>query len=193
MKRGAVRAIPILLLGLVLSSCSQDEQSYMPLAKGHVWTYNVQYGMATAVQDVRVSRPISVEKSAGWELASPMGNSRLAWVGSRLIAEELGGVRFSPPIPIFDPLATEKKPLTWAGLVIVAGKSSEGGASLTMKPDKYKVAGRDYLVKLARIELKTTGKVVENLIWFAPGIGIVRQEQRVGDNRDRALEFLSGP
>jgi hypothetical protein len=122
-----------------------------------------------------------------------MGNSRLAWVGSRLIAEELGGVRYSPPIPIYDPLATEKKPLNWNGLVIVAGKSSEGQASLTMKPDSYKVAGRDYSVKLARVELKTTGKVVENLMWFAPGIGIVRQEQRVEGTLDRALDFLSGP
>ncbi len=164
----------------------------MPLEKGATWNYSVRAGFVAAVHPVKAARRIAVGEAPGWELQSPMGNSRLAWSGRRLIADQLAGVRYSPPLPLFDP-SSRKKDTKWGGFVFVGGKPVEATATISLRQDRFRVGGRDYNTELSEIKLKVGTRSIENLTWFVEGIGIVKQEQRTGPILDRALDYLSGP
>ena len=74
-----------------------------------------------------------------------------------------------------------------------AGKSVEAEIILTQSYEKRRVGGQDWNTIRARHEVSFEGKQMEIITWFAPNIGILRQEQRLDGKLTHSLEWLSGP
>jgi hypothetical protein len=165
------------LLGL--AGC-RGGPSLMPLDIGHKWTYIVKSPRSfdTYVTPIKVARRISVAGVEGVELTSDLGVSRLAWVGDGLMAERLIGTQFSPPLPlVFGTNETYERP--WKGQVTFVDNASPATATQSQKAfDDFPLGGKKIHTIISTIHLKTAARSIELLTWFAPGRGIVQQEQR---------------
>ncbi|HTQ08605.1 MAG TPA: hypothetical protein VMI31_00895 [Fimbriimonadaceae bacterium] len=152
----------------------------MPLDVGHEWTYIVKAprSFLSYVTKVKVARRLSVADTAGVELASDLGPSRLAWKGNELLAERLIGTQFAPALPlVFSSGETYERP--WSGRVTFVDRGSFATASESQKGnDDLTFEGRRIHCIESTIELKTAAHRIELLTWFSEGLGIVQQEQR---------------
>ncbi|MBS1724064.1 MAG: hypothetical protein JSS66_14055 [Armatimonadetes bacterium] len=160
----------------------------MPLDKGSHWTYSVQTDFDTFVDDVRVTRRVPVGPVEGWEVKGSMGVSSLGWSGDTLIAVQLNGQRFEPPLPLLS-----GKGKTWQGLVRSGGRTEKCSANLSVAPVKETVGGRQVDGVMSTIALVGGPAPIELKTVFVADVGIVRQEQRSGDRRQRRLDYLTGP
>ena len=175
---------------LLLVGCRSSTQDYFPLAQGNVWNYVVSLDGDIAYQELRVVGRTAVGPHNGWLLESDMGDSRLAWDGDRLIAAEMAGVRYSPPIPIFAPDGER-----WSGVVRTAGTRHESTATVATSNEMLDVAGRSHQTVMCVVTLESSDGPVQLTTWFFEGMGILRQEQRSGPllTRNRKIDFVSGP
>lgn len=164
----------------------------MPLASGNSWSYSVRWGLQQRVDEVAVVGRISVAGRSGWLLEGPLGVSRLAWIDGTLLAEELGGIRYAPAIPLASiPLADRQ--VAWQGLASVDGQLVDASAKLLQRKAKVQFGGRTYPGLANTLSLQAGGHLIEMESHFVPGVGIVRQDQRIDGRLERALELLSGP
>lgn len=184
MRFGAVAAI------LLMAGCGGGGDKLLPLSSGKVWQYQVTSGLTSAVQEIKVDGPASVGPYQGWKLSSASGESRLAWYQDKLFASELSGTVYRPPLPLVDPSATDEKPVSWAGVVDAGYGAKPAKASVFNKKDKELVGNRSLEVTLVDVKFSSGD---EALVWLAPGLGVVRQEQRRGDRLVAKLVYLSGP
>lgn len=113
----------------------------------------------------------------------------MAWDGSRLVAAELSGTNYRPPLPLVDPIS-DSKPVEWSGSVDSGFGAKSMTATLVNKKAKETVGNRTIDVTLAEVKFSNGD---EALLWLAPGIGVVRQEQRRGERLVAKLVYLSGP
>lgn len=184
--------VPLICL-MFLAGCGGSRgQAYMPLEKGNKWTYSVRAGFLSRVEDLSVTRSISVADVQGWEVSGAMGNSRLAWKGQTLLVEDLPGTRLSPAIPILlgESVKTSAK---WSGIAKTLSGSREATADIVQAKDTVTIGGRTYETKRSEITLRGLGAPIILTTWFNEGIGMLRQEQRVGDQLVRSMEYLAGP
>lgn len=191
---------PFALVGaaalLSLSSCGRTPDTYYPLAEGAKWTYRLRAGFVERVEEVRVVRKLSVDGVAGWELNGPMGPSRLAWSRGRLVAESAPGARFDPPIPLLDASGAESKwswPASGEAYLTSNGRTAQAAGEGTQRKEDMEVGGRTFKTLRSTVTVRAGGKVLELDTWFAPGIGPLRQEQRLDGVLVAALERVSGP
>ncbi|HRF58407.1 MAG TPA: hypothetical protein PLH94_00670 [Fimbriimonadaceae bacterium] len=183
----------ILLLAPVLCiACAPSGTRYFPLEVGHRWSYAVRGGFLSRVEDVQVVRSMSVAGTSGYEIRGPTGVSRLAWKGNVLVAESLPGMRFSPPLPMLDP-SHPTQAMLWKGLMTSPTAVLDAEARIVPKAEKLTLGGRRYETLHVAATIRAEGRGIEIQTWFAPGIGILRQEQRSNDNLVRSLEYLAGP
>ena len=61
-----------------------NHTGWYPMKTGKHWTYQVRAGFDRRVETIKVLRPLTVASVDGYEIASPLGISRLAWVGNQL-------------------------------------------------------------------------------------------------------------
>lgn len=178
------------LLALAALGCGGGSQTYMPLAEGNTWTYEVRVDSVTSVSDLKVTERVAVGRHSGWRLTGAMGDSRLAWAGDSLLAAELAGTNYWPPIPIFANDGT-----LWNGAVVTATSRSAATAKLTRGTETLKVGGREFKTVKCVVDLKVQDEHIQLTTWFFPGKGVMRQEQRSGPRltRDRFVECISGP
>lgn len=174
-----------LLPAVLLVGCRSGGDTLMPLGTGKVWQYQVTSGLTTAVQTVKVTGPTSVGPFAGWSVRGDGAESRLAWDGGRLFAGCLAGTSYRPPLPLVDADAK-----TWKGEADSGFGAKPMTATITNKKAKETVGSRPMDVTLVDVKFSNGD---EALTWFAPGIGIVRQEQRREDRLVAKLVYLSGP
>ena len=165
-------------------------QSYMPLEKGNTWTYDVRVDATPTVVNLTVKEEAPVGSVSGWLLESEMGESRMAWDGDTLLAAELAGTTYWPPIPIFATSGTE-----WKGVVATATTKVSGSAKVAKSSEELTVGGRVFKTVKCVLDLDASGDRIQLTTWFFPDRGIMRQEQRSGPGltRDRFLECISGP
>lgn len=189
MKRGW----PLLLL-LSLGCTPKDYSDWMPLAQGNEWAYEVNLHLKTGVAEVKVVGPTSVGPVEGWLLRSEYGVSRMGWSGEELLASELAGVRFFPPLPTLRP-AREKQKWTWTGKVLHAGQLIPATASVTQEPDEQTVDGRERDCLKVTAELRIEGQPEMTLrTWTSRHLGIVRQDlTQPGRDPVPSLLYISGP
>lgn len=182
-----------LLAILLLSGCQRGTQSdLMPLNVGSEWKYSVSGKFAKYVEPLRINREVGVAGTQGVELTGPLGVSAVAWKKGVLYADRLAGTSFSPPIPL---LAADSHVVDYKGTASwpVAG-SVKVAARLTHEPQKLKLDAREYETVKARLQLVLDeSRSIELTTWFAPGVGIIRQEQRTGGELDIRIDYLSGP
>lgn len=159
---------------------------------GHRWTYSVRAGFFSRVEDLRVTRSISVAGRQGFELTSPTGSSRFVWKEGVLLAEDLPGTRFSPATPLLVGDRTQAE-RAWQGIVRTLAGEREARATLVQATDSLTLGGRSYETRRTVLSVEGLGPRLELRSWFAEGIGLLRQEQRVGDQLVRSIEYLAGP
>jgi len=188
--RWAWNATPALALACVLGGCGGGSE-WFPLEVGRSWTYTVRTGYVTYVESVRVERSLSVAGKKGYELAGPMGRSRVAWSSGVLRAESLPNARFDPPLPILiaDGLAGKR---TWSGSLESPEGRFEAKATLEQSPESIRVGVKRFDAVKTRVLLRYGGRRIEALTWYARDAGPVRQEQRTDGDLDVAMELLGG-
>lgn len=182
----------LILLAIGGLGCGGSRQGLFPLKVGNSWTYMVRGGFVTRVESVKVVAEESVAGTKGWRLDGPMGMSRIAWKKGVLLAEELPGCRFYPPVPILNS-AVDAKGLGWTGRLWVMGTSLEAKGAVTEDADKFEIAGRKYEAVVSTLILASSKTQIELKTWFVDGIGPVRQEQRIDGTLYPAANYLSGP
>lgn len=175
---------------LLAAGCGSDTQNLFPLAEGNSWNYVVSLDGDIAYQELSVVGRTAVGPHNGWLLESDMGDSRLAWDGERLLASEMAGVRYSPPIPIYAPDGER-----WSGVVLTAGSDKRATATIATSNAELNVAGRPHQTVMCVLTLDSGDGQVQLTTWFFEGLGILRQEQRSGPalTRNRKIDFVSGP
>lgn len=164
----------------------------MPLEKGGVWTYQAEPGLQSETVDIRVQNQVPVQDVLGYRLVSSWGNSRLAWKGDTLLASELGGTRYDPPIPLIQTLPKAGKG-EWKGQIIVGDKTVPATATLEIKSTKTRLGSREMDATQSTLTLKVGEDTHEVLTWFVPNYGIARQEQRKNNLLTNRLTYLTGP
>ena len=179
--------LPLLLL--VLWGCGGDLHDYMPLNEHSQWEYIVRLDTDEVPVTWKVAGRAPVGAIEGWEIASDMGTSRLGWKGDDLLASELAGTVYSPPVPLL-----ADGPRSWKGVVTTAGQKTAGSATLVRSAESLDVGGKSYESIKTVLTLDCGGETVQLTTWFFSGLGILRQEQRRGPalTRDRYIEFVSG-
>lgn len=177
-----------LLLLALACGCAPSEQKYLPLTVGNRWSYSVKADFDTTVDDIAVTGRVPVGKVEGYRMTGNLGTSEMAWDGSTLLAAELAGQRFSPPLPLLTASTT-----MWKGHIETAGRRIPAKAKVVSTKVKERFANRDYDTRRTEITFSSVGPNIYLTTWFAEGIGILKQEQRTGAKRDRRIEYLSGP
>lgn len=177
---------------LALAGCGGGGDAYMPMSKGAEWSYGFRGVFQTGVYRVSALEPTSVAESAGWTLSGPMGRSRLAWRGTKLMAAELAGTQFHPPISLLDASAP-KGSRRWEGAVVVNGKSTPAQARIDQTESSTTLNGRKFSGIQVRIALDLDGRTYESTTIYSRGVGIVVHEQRDNGRFVLSQEYLSGP
>ena len=183
----------IIMLIPFLSGCSKTTtQPYFPLAKGNTWSYTFRSGLQTFVEEFTVTRKVQIAGTQGWELSSPMGNSRATWDKGKLLINQLPTTRFYPELILLDPSEPNSE-RSWNGSIESNGLKQKASANIIQKKERYKIGSRSYNTIKVTLNLNSGPKKVEVVTWFAKDIGILSQQQRTNRYLDCAMEYLSGP
>lgn len=178
---------PLLLLPLLLGCSGKDR--LLPLSVGQKWDYRYRWGVEREIGRIEVVREIPVANGTGWELKGPMGVARLGYVGDQLVADQLGGAFLTPALPIGIPV---KSRALWRGWVVSPVGRRPAKATIVASDASLKIRGRRKSLNRTVVTLRVGDRTVELTTWYAPGDGIVQQEQRTDDKLDLALERVSG-
>lgn len=187
-----MRTMGLFGIAVLVAGCSGARSGLFPLEVGNTWSYSVRGGFVTRVVDLKVLSIESVAGVRGFKLDGPMGSSRIAWNQGILVAEELAGSRFSPPVQLLDSNQPAQH-LLWNGLVSAMGRTSNAIAVVTQSNESFEIAGRKYPAVVSTVELQTAGRSMELKTWYVDGIGPVRQEQRNNGTLYPSAIYLSGP
>lgn len=185
--------IPLVVagLGVLLTpfGCGSSDD-LMPLREGKSWTYKVFNGYSTVIDELKVQKKLSVSGVSGWQIEGSLGQHRLAWSGKDLLCERTPNARFVPPLLLaIQGAETAKRP--WKGRFEAQGQVWQAEGTFEQGHDKVKIAARSYQTTKTRIVLRWPGHRTELISWFAPGTGLIKQEQRTDDQLDLGLEYLS--
>ncbi|MBS1720683.1 MAG: hypothetical protein JST35_09580 [Armatimonadetes bacterium] len=175
---------------LVLVGCNKADDR-MPLAVGNTWSAHSRDSFRELVESIKVTRSISVAGVSGFELSGPLGVSRIAFRDGRLVADQLGITRFSPPIPLLLPGPSAQT--AWTGTVASPAGSESTEARLDQIEDKLEIDGKKVNTTKTVLTFKIRGKDLELTTWFRAGIGIARQEQRLDGKLIVSFDTISGP
>lgn len=186
-----MRRLPLLLLAAAVAAGCGDNALY-PLETGGTWQYAVRSGFTSDVINLRVDGRQSVAATAGWRLSSELGAVQLAWRGKVLLLEEAAGTRFTPALPWLRSDSSDPR-RTWVGSATTFGRTLEASAVIAQAKDRIVLGSRKLDVQKVSVQMRAGPRSIETITWFAPGIGPVRQEQRVDGRLTRSLEYLSGP
>lgn len=183
----ALAALAVLAAGCGLA----QDTSWMPLQTGAAWTYELSSGFLQEVVELKVAGRIPVGGHAGWRLEGPAGTSDLAWTPGGLVTSRLAGLKLDPPAPL---LSSSAGPVPWEGVVAHQGELFEAEGELT----ETAVENKDKSVRRRQttLTLKWEGKTHRVETEFQWGLGILRQEHRLGAEAaipTPALKHISGP
>lgn len=143
------------------------------------------------VYPVSVLEPTSLAGVQGWVLTGPLGQSRVAWTGDRLVASEWAGTRYDPPLTLL--LATTgKSSRTWRGRVSNGLSSVDTTITQQQEPGKIQVSGKETSGTRVSMTMRTD-KLYESTFFYVRGRGLVTSESRVDGRFVVGLEYLNGP
>lgn len=163
----------------------------MPEDVGTRWTYSVRTGFgAEHVEDIRIARHLSVAGTRGFEMIGPMGSSRLAWREGALWADRFSNVGFEPPIPL---LRADRRPAEWKGKWITPFGTETATGTLKHSTAELSIDGMKFSAVVSELSFARQTGTTTLTTWFAPGTGIVRQEQRARGTLELRLQWVAGP
>lgn len=178
-----------LLGGLLLAGCAPSGQ-LVPLAVGKHWNYGFRWGVQKENAPIQVVREVPIADGTGWELSGPMGQARLGYHGGDLVADQLGGAFLTPALPIG--IRVGSKPQVWRGWVTGLDGKKPAKAIIVATEAKLPVQGRPRSLNRTVVTMTTGGHTIELTTWYAPGDGIVQQEQRTDETLDVGVERIAG-
>lgn len=184
---------PLALIAPVVAGCQRADTSWMPLSAKASWKVQVRAGLRSSVSDLKVTTRDAVAGVSGWRLSGPGGDSRLAWKNGDLVADQLSGTRFLPPLPMLRPNLAEKAKVEWSGMIQTAHMSFPAKAVLTQAPDELTISGRKETAICATLDVAVRGKTTSIATWYVRGIGIARQEEHQDGELLRAMDYVLGP
>jgi hypothetical protein len=176
---------PACALLLVAAGCAPSPSDWFPAQVGDVMTYRLDRGSGVEVLEWRAVREVAVGGARGVEIESPVGASRLAWRDGVLVASELAGTTFEPPIPVA--LVGEA---TWEGSVASGPGSLPAAATIVGKRGKEADKERGVPVLEVSLELRCGGTVRTVESTFGLGVGLLAERQRTGGRLDSSLALL---
>jgi hypothetical protein len=182
-------SVALAVVSAVALGCG-DAHPLMPLEPGSATTYVARFGFDARVEPIRIGRRISVAGVEGYELTGPLGVSRLGWREDVLYADQAANAWFSPSLPM---LAEDEKPRSWHGRLTAMGRTQPASAKLEHRKAKVEIGSRKIQATLAVLTVKLPTGVLELESWYAPGIGLVQQEQRTNGNRLIQLQMVTAP
>lgn len=170
---------------LLAAGCAPSASEWFPVRVGDVATYRLDRGAGAEVLEWRAVREVAVGGVPGVELESPVGASRLAWKGGALIASQLAGTSFDPPIPV---ALLGGRP--WEGSVWSGGRKLPASATvagkLAEKPDKER--GVPVLEVSLELRYGGTSRTVETR--YGLGVGLLAERQQADGRLDSSLSLL---
>lgn len=194
--------VPLVFLAL-LAGCT-GARDYFPLEKNRSWTYSVNTGFSDYVVDVRVTGQVPVGNAMGYRMEGPLGVSRVAWNGDRLVTDCMPNTRIAPPLTILAPKAAveiaaskdqdkakeeakrNSKAIYWQGFIETMGDTQPAKAKLTQEFAKLKIGTQTYDTILAILTIRSNGKVIELKTWYSPEIGPIQQAQHTAKGKEEA-------
>ena len=181
----------LLILGMLCSGCGSDRTEF-PLRVGQKWTYSVLTGLYTRVEDVSVAREVSVAGVEGYELAGPLGISRIAWKDGVLVADALANSQFEPELPLLV-AGEESARRSWTGTLSAMGSKVAAKAEMVQSTENRQIGGKSVRARKVVITLRGEKNTVELITWYVADVGPLMQEQRTNGRLDVSLEALSAP
>lgn len=176
---------------VAVAGCGAGGEEWMPMEPGRTWTYHARGGFVGYVEPVTVERAIAVAGAPGFELRGPLTTARLAWRDGKLLAEQVGGTRYVPPVPLLAP--ESEKSRDWSGRAQVLNVGLGAKGTLTQDREKLDLGGRQVDTRVTTLLLEMPRRRVEIRTWFAKGIGIVRQTQHTNGIQDVAIDLVRWP
>lgn len=180
------------LLSLVTLGCKNGDESWMPLEPDAKWSYVARGDVTNALAEFEVADVTSVGSARGRVIRSSYGESRLAWMGTKLIASELGGTKYWPPIPLLD-VSIKAGQIEWSGTAKTAGKVTSLTAVVRQSRVPYIIAQKEVSAIRTSITLRGEGVQEELTTWFVEQVGIAKQERRSKGKWVLSLSLVSGP
>ena len=173
---------------MLLVGCGSSDR-LVPLSVGKKWDYNFRWGVAQETGTLEVVREVPVANATGWELRSPMGVLRLGYEGDKLVADQLADAFFVPSLPIGLPVGHKA---VWRGWMTSHAGRKAARAVISSDSTKSKVSGRDRTVTQTTVVMNSEGVETTLTTSFAPGDGIVDQEQVNGGMVALSVKRVSG-
>jgi hypothetical protein len=185
------RALFSVLALVALVGCGPKHDLF-PLELGNTWTYTVSSDLAKSVAKMKVVRNVPVGEAEGYELQSDLGIYHLAWTDGTLVAASLAGTRFYPPLPLLiGGQSTASR--DWSGKVAFMGKQTSTKAQLLQEPGSVTIGAKKVDCTKVVTSMTIEGKDIVVESYFAPGIGLVEQTQRVGGLLTIGMKYQEGP
>jgi hypothetical protein len=158
--------------------------NYYPLKPGSKWTYQVDPGNGTKVEVInQIAKNEAIDgKSMARLEATVNGNvaatEHLTSTSEGIFRCRYNGVEVSPPLCIFK--TPFKEGTTWET------DASIGAQKLTVKSASGKfedvtVPAGKYTTLPIMTETTVNGTKIKATLWFAPDVGIVKQDTEIGD------------
>lgn len=163
--------LPLLVL---LAGCAKPPNVF-PLKEGWSATYEVTGAFFPQVEEIGVLRTSTVAGMPGWVLGGALGESRLAWKDGMLVAEQLAGTWYAPPLPI---LRSSNGDVEWRGVAVTLGQAKAISGTFVQREEKVEFADKKTSSTHVVLDLAEPGAKIEIQIWFVKGLGPVRWEHR---------------
>lgn len=178
-----MKASFLLPAALLLVGCRSSNQ-LLPLAVGKEWTFRYRWGVQREPGALKVVREVPVADGPGYELTGPMGTCRLGYQGNTLVADQLGDSFMVPPLPIGIPAG---KRAIWSGWITTPRGKFPAKATLAASLDELPVGGRPRKLNHSLTRIRMGTHQIELTTWYAPGDGIIQQEQVTDGTPDLSI------
>ncbi len=163
--------IPVVVLA---SGCAKTPERF-PLKEGWSATYEVTGAFLPQVEEIAVLRSSTVAGVPGWVLGGALGESRLAWKDGYLVAEQLAGTWYAPPLPILRASSGDDE---WRGVAVTLGKAKSVSGTFVQRDEKVDFADKKTPSTHVVLDLAEPGAKIEIQIWYVKGLGPIRWEHR---------------
>lgn len=169
-----MKRIGILAALVLFGGCAKTPHVF-PLKKGWSATYEVTGAFFPQVEEIEVLRSSTVAGVPGWVLGGALGESRVAWKDGVLVAEQLAGTWYAPPLPILRSASGDEE---WRGVAVTLGQAKAISGTFVQREEKVEFADRKTQSTHVVLDLSEPGAKIEIQIWYVKGLGPIRWEHR---------------
>lgn len=168
----------------------QQPQNFFPLNEGSQWTYNVKSKDQTATITQKIGRIelLGDQRVAGVETylnEKFQGTENISSTDKGIFRHRTQGADFKPPVPMLRyPI---KKGDTWDYTGTLGGTTTTTTSQVDV--DKVTVPAGTYQAAIVTTKSKDKKSKSATTIWFAPGVGIVKQVQSLPKGVEVTLEL----